>query len=74
MWLSTIGFMLAFGFLVAPYAVEAQQPTKVPRIGVLAVEGGMVAAADRFQGEFREALHAHGYIEGQTILIRVYHD
>jgi putative ABC transport system substrate-binding protein len=45
------------------------QPAHVPRIGVLAVEGGMVATLDRFQAEFREALRERGYVEGQTLRV-----
>jgi putative tryptophan/tyrosine transport system substrate-binding protein len=60
---------LALTILVAPLATTAQQPTRVPRIGVLAMEGGMVATPERFQTEFREALRERGYVEGQTILV-----
>jgi putative ABC transport system substrate-binding protein len=66
----TIGFLvpLALILLVAPLAAEA--PTApVPRVGVLAVEGGLVAAPERFQAEFREALRAHGYVEGETLRV-----
>jgi hypothetical protein len=64
----TVGVLVivTLSLFAAPRAVAAQ-PAKVPRIGMLAVEGGMVATAERFQGEFREALRGRGYIEGQTI-------
>jgi putative ABC transport system substrate-binding protein len=48
--------------------VEAQ-PAKVPRIGVLAVEGGIFVTPERALAEFRQALRERGYVEGQTILI-----
>jgi putative ABC transport system substrate-binding protein len=70
MWWSTVGVTvtLTLCLLTAPLTVEAQ-PAKVPRIGVLAVEGGMVATLERFQAEFREALRERGYVAGQTILV-----
>ena len=70
MWWSTIGVIVAltFSLLAAPLPVEAQ-PAHVPRIGVLAVEGGIVSTPERFQAEFREALQERGYVEGQNILV-----
>jgi putative tryptophan/tyrosine transport system substrate-binding protein len=70
MTLRLIGFLitLAFSLLWAPLAAEAQ-PAHVPRIGVLAMEGGMLGTPERFQAEFREALRARGYVEGQTIRV-----
>jgi ABC-type uncharacterized transport system substrate-binding protein len=64
-----IALLLTLALFVAPLAAQAQQPTKIPRIGVLAMEGGMVATPDRFQAEFREALRERGYVEGQTMLV-----
>jgi putative tryptophan/tyrosine transport system substrate-binding protein len=47
-------------------SAEAQQPTKVPRIGYLAPS----IAADRSQFEaFRQGLRDLGYVEGKNILI-----
>ena len=70
MWWSTVGVIVALtlSVLAAPCAVQAQ-PAKVPRIGVLAVEGRPAASPDHFQAEFREALRERGYVEGQTILV-----
>jgi putative tryptophan/tyrosine transport system substrate-binding protein len=70
MWWSTVGVIviLTFRLFASPLPVEAQ-PAHVPRIGVLAMEGGMVAAPDRFQAEFREALRERGYVEGQTLRV-----
>ena len=70
MWWSTVGVIVALtlSLLAAQLPVEAQ-PAKVPRIGVLAVEGGMISTPERFQAEFRETLREHGYVEGQTILV-----
>jgi putative tryptophan/tyrosine transport system substrate-binding protein len=68
MWWRTIGVMVALtlSLLAVPLPMEAQ-PAHVPRIGVLAMEGGMVGHAGTFQAEFREALRERGYVEGQTI-------
>jgi putative ABC transport system substrate-binding protein len=46
-------------------AARAQQPTKVPRIGVLLISG------PEPMGPFREALHDLGYAEGKNIQIEV---
>jgi putative ABC transport system substrate-binding protein len=70
MWWSTVGVIVSLtcGLLAAPLPVGAQ-PVHVPRIGVLAMEGGMVTTPERFQAEFRDALRERGYVEGQTILV-----
>ena len=48
-------------------SVEAQQPTKVPRIGYL---GGATASASSARLEpFRQGLRELGYIEGKNIVI-----
>jgi putative ABC transport system substrate-binding protein len=49
------------------FSVEAQQPKKVPRIGLL-VPGTQSASAIRIES-FRQGLRYIGYIEGQNILI-----
>jgi len=54
--------------LVAPsFAVEAQQPTKIPRIGYLSPgdANGSSASVEPFQQGMREL----GYIEGKNILV-----
>src|SRR5664279_6005804 len=48
-----------------PLAARAQQPTKVPRIGVLLVSG------PEPMGPFREVLRDLGYAEGKNIQIEV---
>jgi putative ABC transport system substrate-binding protein len=55
-------------FLVgAVTIVEAQQPTKIPRIGWL-TSGFLSAISDRQQA-FRQGLSELGYVEGKTVLI-----
>jgi hypothetical protein len=70
MWWRIIGIMviLTLSLRAVPLAVEAQ-PAKVPRIGVLAVGGGMAPTPERLQSEFHEALRERGYVEGQTVLV-----
>jgi len=55
---------LAFGILSAPLAAVAQQPAKVPRIGILTLAGG--SSTPLFEA-FRQGLREHGYVEGQNI-------
>jgi putative tryptophan/tyrosine transport system substrate-binding protein len=59
--------MLAFGIFVAPYAVEAQQPTKVYRIGVLSAASS--SRVDARHEAFMQGLRALGYVEGKNILM-----
>lgn len=53
------------GAAVWPLAARAQQPTKVPRIGVLLISG------PEPMGPFREALRDLGYTEGKNIQVMV---
>jgi putative ABC transport system substrate-binding protein len=48
-------------------SAEAQQPTKVPRIGYL-LGASLSAAADRVEA-FRQGLRELGYVEGKNIVI-----
>jgi putative ABC transport system substrate-binding protein len=54
---------LALAILVAPLAAQAQPPAKIPRIGFLdpGHPGHRLA--------FRQGLHAHGYVEGETVIV-----
>src|SRR6266550_7558967 len=56
---------LAILFLASAHPADAQQPAKVPRIGVLWPDS---APSPRIE-EFREGLHDLGYVEGQNIFI-----
>src|SRR5262245_59955927 len=53
-------------FVAGPFA-EAQQPAKVPRIGILATFSQSVIAARI--GGFPQGLHELGYVEGKNIVI-----
>src|SRR5712692_11345383 len=66
MWLATIA--AAFVLISAPLVVEAQQPGKVYRVGVLTNKASD-AAETRLWQAFRSGLRERGWIEGQNILI-----
>jgi putative ABC transport system substrate-binding protein len=65
--MTTIGLLvtLTLGVLVAPLVAEAQQTTKVPRIGHLQVRCGIFPVTEAF----RQGLRALGYVEGQNLAI-----
>jgi putative tryptophan/tyrosine transport system substrate-binding protein len=67
MWSSAVGciVILILGLLVAPLAAHAQQPSKVPRVGVLWER----SPPDPFIAAFRQGLRELGYTEGQSIVI-----
>ncbi len=56
---------LAFGILIAPLGAVAQQPAKVPRIGILTLV--TASSAPRLFEAFRQGLREHGYVEAQNI-------
>ena len=55
---------LSLAILAAPLAVGAQQPAKVPRIGILSAD-----AASTREEAFRQGLRDLGYVEGQHVAI-----
>ncbi len=57
--------MLTGGLLVAPLAGLAQQPAKIPRVGVI----GERSASDPFIVAFRQGLRDLGYVENQNVII-----
>jgi putative ABC transport system substrate-binding protein len=59
--------VIAFVLVVAAAVVEAQQPTKVPRIGYLSSQSPSTDAS-RLDG-FRQALGELGYVEKKNIVI-----
>src|SRR5262249_36961757 len=63
--------LLAVLVLVTPLGIEAQQPTKVARIGYLSP---LAASADSAHSKaFREGLRDLGYVEGQNAVIEARH-
>ena len=60
-------FALGAIFLTLSFRSEAQQPTKIPRIGFLGVPS---PSANSARNEaFRQGLREHGYVEGKNIVI-----
>ena len=51
------------------HLAEAQQPTKIPRIGVLAA--ATPATAAHLIEAFKQGLHEHGYVEGQNVVLEL---
>ena len=67
MWGSALGciVMLTLSMLVASLVAEAQQPTKVHRIGWLSTDFPPPASTSHAREEaFRQGLRALGYVEG----------
>jgi putative ABC transport system substrate-binding protein len=63
---ASAGLVAAFVLLVAARAtVEAQRPTKVPKVGYLISAAGISAQYEAF----RQGLRDLGYVEGQNIVI-----
>src|SRR5215468_10087196 len=58
---------LTFSILVAPSAVEAQQPSKVYRIGFLASTDEHIAT--NLLTALQQALQALGYVEGKNLVV-----
>jgi putative tryptophan/tyrosine transport system substrate-binding protein len=69
MWGSAIGYIvtLTLSLLAAPFAVHAQQPTKVPRVGYLSDESSSLGSAS-FE-PLAQGLRALGYLEERTIVL-----
>ena len=64
---TVISFALCAMLLALCASAEAQQPTKIPRIGFLAVVSPS-AVSDRIEA-FRHGLRELGYVEGKNIVI-----
>jgi len=69
MWSSAVRYIvpLILSLLVTPLATQAQQPSKVPRIGIL-----WSSSAERAKSRLaalQHALQALGYVEGQNLVI-----
>jgi putative ABC transport system substrate-binding protein len=61
--------LVSGGLLVAPLATQAQQPAKVPRVGLLLTPSPEHPIAQAVLAAFRQGLRERGYVEGQTIVI-----
>ncbi len=60
---------LTLTLLATPLAAEAQQATKVPRVGFLSGISLSDPQLQLYLGAFRQRLHELGYVEGQSIEI-----
>jgi putative ABC transport system substrate-binding protein len=57
------------GALAAPFRSFAQQPAKIPRIGILL--GGTLASRQAQLDGFRQGMRDLGYVEGRDIILEV---
>jgi ABC-type uncharacterized transport system substrate-binding protein len=62
-----IGLFLTLSLVLSPLAVEAQQPARIPRIGVLVAS--TPAATSHLLDRLTQGLREHGYVEGQHIIL-----
>ena len=60
-----LAIVLPLSLILAPLAAEAQQPTRVQRIGVLTT--GSLSAGEHLFKVFQERLREFGYIEGRNV-------
>ena len=56
---------LALGLLAWPLSTDAQQPTRVPRVGILSDEGALLAA--KSVEPFAQGMRNLGWVEGQNL-------
>src|SRR5215471_12392578 len=64
---TVILFALTALFSALCFSAEAQQPKKIPRIGVLWLYSPTIASP--FAEAFRQGLRGLGYVEGRNILL-----
>ncbi len=71
MRLNTVGLivMLALGIVAVPLAADAQQATKVYRIGRLVFDRADSQRGQYYREVFRQGLREFGWVEGQNITI-----
>ena len=63
-------FIAALGGVAAwPLAVRAQQPRKVPVVGILWSSNVMTSSSAEFRASFLRGLRENGYVEGQNIAV-----
>ena len=65
----TVAFIFVLAILAAPLATDAQQASRVPRIGYL--EFGTAAPGTPLLEAFRQGLRDLGWVEGQNIALEV---
>jgi putative tryptophan/tyrosine transport system substrate-binding protein len=60
--------VIALVLVVTGAVVQAQQPARIPRIGILITGGSLSFNSARVEA-FRQRLREHGYVEGKNIVI-----
>lgn len=60
-------FLLSTFLLATAYSSEAQQRSRIPRIGIF--NTGSSSASQYLVDAFRQGLIEHGYVEGRNIII-----
>ena len=68
-FITTVAVLLAVAILHVPFAAEAQQAVRVPRIGFLSASSLSDSRTARNFEAFRQGLRELGYVEGQNITI-----
>jgi putative ABC transport system substrate-binding protein len=61
-----LALILALSVTLAPLGADAQQPAKIPRVGVL--QPGTPASATHLFEAFKQAMREQGYVEGQHVV------
>jgi putative ABC transport system substrate-binding protein len=64
-WLRVVAIVVTFAF--GGVAIEAQQPARIPRIGIL--NAGSASSNSARVEAFRQRLRERGYVEGKNIVI-----
>ena len=64
-----LAVVLTLSLVLSPFAVEAQQASQIPKIGVLLTATPATAAS--FFEAFRQGLRELGHVEGKTVVLEV---
>ena len=70
---AALGAALALVMLAAPLAAQAQQPGKIPRLGMLSFTTPGTEEENRRIEVFKQGLRERGYVQGQNIAIERRH-
>jgi len=70
---AALGAALALVILAAPLAAQAQQPGKIPRLGMLSFTTPGTEEENRRIEVFKQGLRERGYVQGQNIAIEPRH-
>ncbi len=70
-WPARAFLLLVFALLATPLHADAEQPSRILRVGVL-YPGGSAPLSPRMEA-FRQGLRQHGYVEGTNIAVEIRH-